>query len=124
MLPLSAAAASFVETGYDAIVFDEGASRTVIDRLWEEILMLQPRQRTALLCGLEREDVLALAGTFTAFAEAIEAPVDAAFELWPALPLTDRAIGELVGATTQQVSNLRKCARERLRRRLGEDLKS
>ena len=36
---------------------------------------------------------------------------------WPELPFDDNTIAALLGATRQQVINLRKCARERLRRR-------
>jgi len=38
--------------------------------------------------------------------------------MWNELPIGDSAIGELLGLTRQQVINLRKCARERLARRM------
>jgi hypothetical protein len=40
-------------------------------------------------------------------------------EIWSELPLGDAAIAARLGVTRQQVINLRKSARERLRRRLG-----
>ncbi len=39
-------------------------------------------------------------------------------ELWPTLPRDDQWIAERLGVTRRQVINLRKCARERLARRL------
>ena len=39
----------------------------------------------------------------------------------PPLPLSDLEIAERMQLTRQQVINLRKCARERLRRRMGPD---
>ena len=38
--------------------------------------------------------------------------------LWERLPIEDNEIAELLGATRQQVINLRKVARERLERRM------
>jgi hypothetical protein len=38
--------------------------------------------------------------------------------LWSRLPLDDASIAELLNITRQQVINLRKCARERLARRM------
>ena len=52
-------------------------------------------------------------------AEALEMPDEEMAILWNELPLEDAVIGERLGATRQQVSNLRKCARERLSRRLA-----
>jgi hypothetical protein len=39
--------------------------------------------------------------------------------VWNELPLEDAVIAERLGATRQQVINLRKCARARLSRRLA-----
>jgi hypothetical protein len=39
-------------------------------------------------------------------------------ELWPTLPRDDQWIADRLGVTRRQVINLRKCARERLARRL------
>ncbi len=46
-------------------------------------------------------------------------PLDKFTLLWNDLPLEDSSIAELLGATRQQVINLRKCARERLERRMN-----
>jgi hypothetical protein len=51
-------------------------------------------------------------------AEATEMTAEELASLWNKLPLEDALIGERLGATRQQVANLRKCARERLSRRL------
>jgi len=56
--------------------------------------------------------------TIEQIAEAIALPLEKFLELWSKLPLDDATIGELLGATRQQVINLRKCARERLERRI------
>ena len=42
--------------------------------------------------------------------------------LWKILPLQDALIAQLLGATRQQVINLRKAACDRLRRRLGDQI--
>ena len=52
-------------------------------------------------------------------AEALEFPLVDFLELWKKLPLDDMTIAELLGAKRQQVINLRKCARERLERRMA-----
>lgn len=95
-------------------------------RLWDEIASLPLRQRAALLLNLrdpEGRDVIALfplSGTVSVreIALALEFPVERFAALWPDLPLEDLAIASLLGVTRQQVINLRKCARERLGRRL------
>jgi hypothetical protein len=56
--------------------------------------------------------------TIEQIAEALEFPLEEFLELWNKLPLDDATIAEFLGATRQQVINLRKCARERLERRI------
>ena len=94
--------------------------------LWQEICQLPPRQRVALLLNfrdVRGQDLVSLlpftrTATIEQIAEAIEFPLDEFLGLWNTLPLDDATIAELLGATRQQVINLRKCARERLDRRI------
>lgn len=116
---------------------DEGASpapgmEAVLDCkrylafLWQEVRQLPARQRVALLLNLrdgQGRDVLelfTLTGTASmrGLAEALEMPAEALAALWKELPLDDARLAERLGLTRQQVANLRKCARERLARRL------
>ena len=95
--------------------------------LWREVCQLPLRQRVALLLNFRDtrgQDVVSLlpytrTATITQIAEAIEFPLDEFLGLWNKLPLEDVTIAELLGATRQQVINLRKCARERLERRMS-----
>ena len=94
--------------------------------LWEEVCQLPPRQRRALLLNLRDargQDLVSLlpytrTATIAQIAEALDFPLEEFAGLWNQLPLDDVTIAELLGATRQQVINLRKCARERLERRL------
>lgn len=86
--------------------------------LWEQVCALAPRQRTSLLLGLDGEDLIAIAGRLSAAADALDLPLHTLAELLPNLPLKDQEIAERLGDKAVQVSNLRKCARERLARRL------
>ena len=104
----------------------EASSREHLTRLWEEIMLLPLRQRTALLLNLRDErgasaiEIFPFCGVATvgALADALGLERNALAELWPSLPLDDLAIAERLGATRQQVINLRRCARERLARRM------
>lgn len=95
--------------------------------LWREICQLPPRQRVALLLNFRDshgQELISLlpftrAATIEQIAEALEFPLVQFLNLWKDLPLEDLAIAELLGATRQQVINLRKCARERLDRRMS-----
>ena len=95
--------------------------------LWQEVCQLPPRQRIALLLNFKDargQDLLGLlpytrTATITQIAEALDLPLVQFAKLWNRLPLDDATIAALLGATRQQVINLRKCARERLERRLG-----
>jgi len=108
--------------------FDETLdNRSTIELVWKEILELPVRQRVALLLNLrDRQGGSALGmlpilrvASIKQIAEALETSDAELAALWNELPVEDSVIGERLGATRQQVSNLRKCARERLLRRLG-----
>src|SRR5205085_681932 len=104
--------------------------RTHLEQLWAEICELPLRQRVALLLGLrdaQGRGVLALLpliqiASLRQIAEALSMPAESLASLWNQLPLEDSAIAEALGVTRQQVVNLRKCARERLRRRTRKAL--
>lgn len=95
--------------------------------LWQEVCSLPRRQRLALLLNFrdaQGQDLVSLlpytrTATIEQIAEALEFPVVEFLTLWNKLPLDDATIAEVLGATRQQVINLRKCARERLERRIG-----
>jgi hypothetical protein len=101
--------------------------RAKIKQVWNEMIQLPVRQRVALLLNLRDEHggsavamlpILRIA-TIPQIAEALEMSDEEMAILWNELPVEDAVIGKRLGATRQQVSNLRKCARERLSRRLG-----
>lgn len=93
---------------------------------WREVCALPRRQRLALLLNFRDsrgQDLVSLlpftrTATISQIAEALDFPVEDFLELWNRLPLDDVTIAELLGASRQQVINLRKCARERLERRI------
>jgi RNA polymerase sigma factor (sigma-70 family) len=95
--------------------------------LWQEICQLPRRQRAALLLNFKdsrgQELASLLPHTRTATIEQIAAALEFRLEefltIWNQLPLDDMAIAQMLGATRQQVINLRKCARERLERRMN-----
>jgi RNA polymerase sigma factor (sigma-70 family) len=101
--------------------------RMALQQLWKEIRELPPRQRAALLLNLrdkEGRSVIALipdthTASFQEIAEALDIPLEKFAQLWQKLPLDDAAIAEQLGATPRQVIRLRKCARDRLVRRMG-----
>jgi RNA polymerase sigma factor (sigma-70 family) len=107
---------------------DEAVDHSVrLVRVWDEILQLPIRQRAALLLNLRDEQggaaitllpILRLA-TIEQIAVGLEISAEEMAEVWNDLPLEDAAIAERLGATRQQVINLRKCARARLARRLA-----
>jgi RNA polymerase sigma factor (sigma-70 family) len=94
--------------------------------LWQEILELPPKQRTALLLNLRDESGACATTVFVAtgaagldqIAAALEMPTEEFAELWRGMPLDDLQIAARLNITRQQVINLRKCAKERLARRL------
>ena len=95
--------------------------------LWKEVCELPRRQRVALLLNFRDtrgHDLVSLlpytrTATIPQIAQAIDFALDEFLSLWNKLPLDDVTIAELLGATRQQVINLRKCARERLERRMS-----
>jgi hypothetical protein len=107
------------------IVSDLGR-RDQLRALWGEIRRLPPRQCAALLLNLRDENgrdavaLFPLTGTATMrqIAAVLDIPAERFAELWSFLPLEDARIAELLGATRQQVINLRKAARARLTRRM------
>jgi RNA polymerase sigma factor (sigma-70 family) len=98
----------------------------LLQQLWSEIRQLPRRQRVALLLNLrnpQRINVITLfpathIATFEQIAETLEIPPEQFEKLWANLPMDDLSIAELLGATRQQVINLRKNARDRLLRRM------
>jgi RNA polymerase sigma factor (sigma-70 family) len=100
--------------------------RELVGRLWSEIALLPPLQRSALLLNLRDHQggnalllfLLLEVATFDALAEAAGMSAEVLSLVWNDLPLDDLAIAERLGVRRQQVINLRKSARERLARRL------
>jgi len=94
--------------------------------LWLEIVVLQPNQRVALLLNLRDESgdsplgVLSLLGIASVdeLAPLVGMPREQFVDVLNRLPMQDTEIAALLHLTQQQVINLRKAARERLRRRL------
>ena len=109
-------------------VAQEVEQREFLRRLWREVTHLPPLQRAALLLNLRdgqgRGALALLAHTQTAsaveIAEFLPLPAKCLADAWPALPLEDSRIAQILGVTRQQVINLRKVARARLTRRLRE----
>jgi hypothetical protein len=101
-------------------------TRQQMSALWREIESLPPRQRAALLLNLRDADglnavalfVLAGIAPFAQIAASLEMTTERLTALWNDLPLSDLAIGEMLGLARQQIINLRKSARERLARRM------
>jgi RNA polymerase sigma factor (sigma-70 family) len=105
---------------------------TIIERrqslrlLWREIRQLPRRQRVALLLNLRNPNginVITLlpatgVATFEEIAQTLEIPAPEFEQLWSQLPLDDLYLAGYLGATRQQVINLRKTARERLLKRM------
>src|SRR5215471_18825518 len=99
--------------------------RRRLQRVWTEICELSSRQRAALLLSLRDPQgrsvltLLPVAGiaTIRQVARALDLQAEQLLDIWDDLPLEDSKIGLQLGATAQQVVNLRKSARERLARR-------
>lgn len=102
------------------------AERSFLSRLWAEIQLLPSRQRAALLFNLRDADGRGMIGLFplTATAElpelarALDMPEEELRVHWDELPRDDDWIAARLRVTRRQVINLRKCARERLARRM------
>ena len=101
--------------------------RFELARIWAEICELPVRQRTALLYNLRdsqgREMLLmffnARIASLKQIADAMNLTVEECVEILPRLPFDDRTIAEKMNLTEKQVGNLRKAARDNLRRRLA-----
>jgi hypothetical protein len=102
--------------------------RQSLELLWREICQLPRRQRVALLLNLRNPhgvNVITLlpatgVATFEQIALTLEIPIAEFEQLWAQLPLDDLYLADYLGATRQQVINLRKTARERLLKRMKE----
>lgn len=100
--------------------------RDDLERLWSEICQLSVRQRTALLLSLKDANgngvltMLPVTGiaSMRGIAEVLQMPIEDFVQIWNELPLEDNVIAKYLGATRQQVINLRKSARERLVRKV------
>jgi hypothetical protein len=100
--------------------------RDYLTRLWSELVLLPIRQRVALLLNLRDEQgggMLALfpvtgVASMADIARALELSEAGLADIWSTLPRDDQWIAEYLGITRRQVINLRKCARERLARRM------
>jgi RNA polymerase sigma factor (sigma-70 family) len=107
-------------------ILDVLTHRDHLERLWGEIRELPARQRVALLLNLRDDEGRGLielwpqtgVAPLAELARALDLTEAALRELWPTLPRDDQWIAERLGITRRQVINLRKCARERLARRL------
>jgi hypothetical protein len=105
------------------------AQRDYLSSLWGEIALLPPRQRAALLLNLRDADGRGMIGLFpltgtasiAELADAIGMAEERLRALWDEMPRDDAWIAEWLSATPRQVINLRKCARERLARRMRKD---
>jgi len=103
------------------------ARRRDFESLWREIGNLPVPQRNALLLNLRSGegdspiDHLPIMGiaTIRQIAAILEIAAEEFAELWRQLPLDDQVIARRLGVTRQQVINLRKSARERLRRKMA-----
>jgi len=100
-----------------------------LERLWREICALPQRQRAALLLGLDDRhgrDAITLftnarVASLRQIADALEMGAEELAALSNGLPLDDLTIATRLGATRQQVINLRKAARRRLTRRVASN---
>ncbi len=101
--------------------------RRDLERLWNEIGQLPISQRSALLLNLRSGEgdspivllpVMGIA-SIRQIAEVLQIPATEFAALWNQLPVDDQMIAARLGVTRQQVINLRKSARERLRRRIA-----
>ena len=102
--------------------------RQHLECVWREIESLPPRQRAALLLNLRDPQGGAVLQLLPSTGVASTMQIAAALEIgttqlariWDDLPLDDLSIADRLGVTRQQVINLRKSARARLARRVGQ----
>jgi DNA-directed RNA polymerase specialized sigma24 family protein len=101
--------------------------RQLLQLLWHQICQLPRRQRVALLLNLKNPQGINIItlfpatgiATFEEVARTLEIPMAEFEQLWTDLPLGDLRLAAYLGATRQQVINLRKTARERLHKRMN-----
>lgn len=102
--------------------------RLFLERLWVEVCELPVLQRAALLLNLRDANggsaifflpYLGIAST-EQIAEVLEIQNERFQTIWSDLPMEDSQIALMLGLTRQQVINLRKTARERLKRKVDE----
>lgn len=102
--------------------------RARLKLIWAEICQLPLPQRVALLLSIrdsQGRSVLTLfqvtnTASMRQLAEALAMPAESFARMWNDLPLGDATIALHLGATRQQVVNLRLSARKRLARRVRE----
>jgi hypothetical protein len=102
--------------------------RVRLKLIWSEICQLPLPQRVALLLSIrdsQGRSVLTLfqitnTASMRQLAEALDMPAESFAQMWNDLPLGDATIARHLGATRQQVVNLRLSARKRLARRVRE----
>jgi hypothetical protein len=100
--------------------------RLYLETLWSEIRTLPPHQRAALLLNLRDANgsgmlgLLPLTGiaSIGEIATALGLTEERLTEMWPRLPVDDEWIARELAVNRRQVINFRKCARERLTRRM------
>jgi hypothetical protein len=108
-----------------ATVAEQVERRLFLEYVWTEIGKLPLRQRMALLLNLTDPagySVISLLpaigiASLREIAESLGMSEEQLAGIWNQLPVDDRTIASYLGATRQQVINLRKTARERLARR-------
>jgi len=117
---------SIEELVIDSTQLLEVEAREHLALLWQEIRDLPSGQRSAILLnlrdaeGLNAVMLLILTGTttFTEVAGSLQMTTEQFAAIWGDLPMDDLSIAARLGVTRQQVINLRKSGRERLRRRM------
>ena len=106
---------------------DPVEARQYLQILWREIRDLPQRQQTALLLNLREPGsgnavilflVVGIA-TIDEIAAAVGMTRGGLADIWDQLPFDDLRIAEQLAVNRQQVINLRKSARERLKRRMS-----
>ncbi len=100
-----------------ARVLDSIEGETFRAHLWQLLCSLPVRQRHALLLGMSSDELL-LTGTMSDIADLLELPLAALSDCWPDLPFSDTQLAQRLELTPKQVSNLRKCARQKIARNL------
>lgn len=109
----------------------EMENRACLKLIWAEICQLPLPQRVALLLSIrdsQGRSVLTLfqitnTASIRQLAETLALPAESLARMWNDLPFGDATIAQHLGATRQQVVNLRLSARKRLARRMREPRK-